>query len=220
MASRDLAVLCDFDDTTAEQNVAELILEHFATDGWRALKKQFRAGQLSLRQYQEAAFRTTGATRQALQQVVVTKANTRPHFHDLYRYCQERDIPLAIVTHGLDFYVEALLRKEGLEGIPYYAVGTRFGPQGIQYTYSYTDGQCSGDWGNCKCAVLQLYRRQGYGIAYVGDGRSDFCPASTADLVFARSHLLEHCRKNGIPCVEFQDFGDVLRVLKDREVRA
>jgi 2-hydroxy-3-keto-5-methylthiopentenyl-1-phosphate phosphatase len=43
----------------------------------------------------------------------------------------------------------------------------------------------------------------------VGDGRSDFCAAAHADVVFARASLLEHCRARGIPCVPFETFDAV-----------
>jgi 2-hydroxy-3-keto-5-methylthiopentenyl-1-phosphate phosphatase len=39
MAEAPIAVLCDYDDTTAVENVAELILERFGTDGWRDLRQ-------------------------------------------------------------------------------------------------------------------------------------------------------------------------------------
>ena len=51
------AVLSDFDDTAAEQNVAELLLERFGHDSWRDVRNSFREGQLTLKEYQEITFR-------------------------------------------------------------------------------------------------------------------------------------------------------------------
>ncbi len=39
----------------------------------------------------------------------------------------------------------------------------------------------------------------------IGDGQSDFCLAGTADYVFAKDQLIEHCRINGIPHAAISD---------------
>ncbi len=222
------AVLCDFDDTTAVENVAELLLDHFSEDAsWRELRKQSRDKIITLREYQESAFsnafRNSGAGREDMKAVVRAKATLRPYFKELRRHCQAGDIPLAIVTVGLDFYVEALLEREGLEDVPRYAVKTTFTPQGIGYEYPHPwDGNGASpldvcrQWGTCKCSVLNRYRKQGYGIFYVGDGRSDFCPASIADHVFARSHLAQLCHENQVTHTEFEDFRVVIEALESR----
>jgi 2,3-diketo-5-methylthio-1-phosphopentane phosphatase len=216
------AVLCDFDDTTAVENVAELLLEHFSDDAtWQQLRRQSREKTIAFREYQERAFSSTRASREAMVSLVKSRATMRPYFRELWQYCQDRDIPLAIVTVGLDFYVDALLEREGLEEVPRYAVKTSFTHRGITYGYPHTwDGSGAStldvcrQWGNCKCSVLGKYRRMGHSIFYVGDGRSDFCPASIADQVFARSHLAELCREDQMPYTEFEDFQDVIRGLE------
>lgn len=209
-----IALLCDFDDTVAEQNVAEMLLARFSDETWRSLREQFRARNLTLREYQERAFSRVRADRETLKALVREKATLRPRFKELWYYCRENGIPLAIVTHGLDFYVEALLEREGLHDLPYYAVKALFTPSGIDYAYLYTKEGCW-EWGNCKCAILERYRERGYAIAYVGDGRSDFCPASRADFVFARGPLLVYCRENGIKAREFRDFREILGAVRE-----
>ena len=217
------AVICDFDDTTAVENVAQLLLEHFSEDGtWQELRNRSQQGLISLKEYQERAFNNIKAGREAMKAQVKAKATLRPYFKPLWQYCQDRGIPLAIVTVGLDFYVDALLEREKLEAVPRYAVETSFTPGGIVYKYPHTwDGSggsalevCS-QWGNCKCSILTRYRKMGYSIFYVGDGRSDYCPASIADRVFARSHLAKICSEKQVHYTEFHDFRDVITALEE-----
>ena len=216
LGRRPPAVLCDFDDTVAVQNVAEVLLERFGDGTWRELREAFRRREVTLKEYQEEAFRRLSVTRQAMQQAVREVCCARPGFVALWRHCQERGYPLAIVTHGLDFYVEALLEREGLPEVPYYAVATTFDGAGIRYLYKHTQVGCTA-WGNCKCAVLERYRRQGHRVVFVGDGRSDTCPAIRADVVFARSSLLRFCQEQGLPHHPFEDFHGVLAVLREWE---
>ena len=223
------AVLCDFDDTTAVENVAELVLEHFSDDStWAQLKQQFRDKTITFTEYQEGSFRRTTASREAMQALVKAKASLRPHFKELWQYCQSRGIPLAIVTVGLDFYVEALLEREGLADVPRHAVSTSFSPQGITFEYPnpcngsggpYRD-VCATDWGNCKCRILLDHKKRGHTIFYVGDGRSDFCPASLADRVFAHGLLAQLCQENQVPFRQFTDFGDVISGLKSLDLES
>ena len=49
----------------------------------------------------------------------------------------------------------------------------------------------------------------------VDDGRSDWCAAEAADLVFANGTLLNALRTIGQPCVPFTRLGDVYEELKD-----
>ena len=208
-----LAVLCDFDDTTAVENVAELIMTRFGGDGWHDLRDEFRKGRFPLREYQEAAFSTVRTGRNEMMALVREKATLRPRFKELHAYCRQHDIPLAIVSNGLDFYVQALLEREGLADVPFYTVQTRFSGNGVEFAYPYSTKECS-DFGNCKCMVLDEYKSQGRRILYVGDGRSDFCAATSADLVFAHSDLARFCETYGIEYVPFRDFGDVLKVVR------
>ena len=217
------AVICDFDDTTAVENVAQLLLEHFSEDDtWQELRNRSQQGSISLKEYQERAFNNIKAGREAMKARVKAKATLRPYFKSLWQYCQDRKIPMAIVTVGLDFYVDALLEREGLEDVPRYAVETSFTPQGIVYKYPHPwDGSggsglevCS-QWGNCKCSILTRYRKMQHTIFYVGDGRSDYCPASIADRIFARSHLAQICSERQVPYNEFHDFRDVIMALEE-----
>ena len=216
------AILCDFDDTTAVENVAELLLDEFSVGGpWRDLRRQSQEQTITFKEYQERAFATVKVTREAMKSAVKAKATLRPYFKELWSYCQAKHIPLAIVTVGLDFYVEALLEREGLEDVPRYAVKTNFTPGGITYEYPCPwDGSGGSELevcrrsGNCKCSVVGNYRRRGHSIVYVGDGRTDFCPASIADHVFARSLLARLCNESMVPYTEFQDFRVVIDMLE------
>ena len=208
------AVLTDFDETAAAQNVAEMLLQQFGDNTWLDVRAQFRSGALTLKEYQEIAFRNIKADRTAMQEYVKANANLRPWFGEVWQHCQDRSLPMVIVSHGLDFYIEALLQKEGFPQVPVYAVETSFTGRGIDYKYNFTyPGEP--DRGNSKGLVVSRFREQGYRVLYMGDGRSDFEAAVEADQVFAHSVLAEECQREGIPFLPFRDFGDVLTVLQE-----
>ena len=211
------AVICDFDETTAVENVAHLILNQSpGATSWQDLRSQSQSNNISFREYQEESFRKAGMGLEQMQDLVRQKATLRTYFRELFELCQSHNIPLAIVTVGLDFYVDALLDREGLSDVPRYSALTSFSAAGIEYEYPHSwDGTgassqetCS-RWGTCKCSVVNAYKRMGHSVIYVGDGVSDYCPASIADFVFARSLLAQVCQDNGLRYAEFEDFKDV-----------
>jgi 2,3-diketo-5-methylthio-1-phosphopentane phosphatase len=209
MTEQRVALLVDFDDTAAEQNVAETLLKEFGGDGWQGFRESFRNGTMNLRHYQEKAFNEIESSLDEMGTVIAELAWLRSGFQELYTYCVSNDIQLSIVTNGLEFYVDSLLKKAQLRNIPSYSIGVTGQPKHLEYSYPYATDECW-EWGNCKCKVLFEHRAGGTKIVYAGDGRSDLCASQQADYVFARSTLLEHCKQLGLTHQEFADFHDVL----------
>ena len=181
---------------------------------WRDLHRRFLDGKITLAAYQETAFADMGTDRTEQAAYATEAAALRPGFAELVRYCAAEGIELAIVSHGLDFYIDALLGAAGTADVPYFAVETGERDGRPTFAYNYADPAC--DWypGNCKCSVLESYRERHQQVIYAGDGMSDTCPARRADYVFARGALLGFCREENIPHRELTDFHVVLDYLR------
>ena len=207
------AVLTDFDDTAAVQNVAELLLKRFGAPDWMDVRQRFRDGHIDLKEYQEITFRTIQADRATMQAYVKEHANLRPYFRELWGFCQTNDFPMAVVSQGLDFYIQALLDKEGLGRVPIYAVNTKFqnGEISYQYEHNYPGKMTEG---NSKGFVVRSFQQLGCHVFFAGDGRSDLEAAQVADVVFAHSTLAKFCDDEGIPYNRFQDFGGMLALVQ------
>ena len=212
---RPPAVLTDYDDTAAVQNVAELLLGRFGAPDWQEVRERFRHGELSLKDYQEITFRDIRATKEEKQDFVGANAELRPGFGALAEFCRQRGIPLAIVSQGLDFYIQPLVDAAGESDIPIYAVTARFGADGriagYGYDFPYPDAP---ERGNSKALIVQRYRQQGRYVFYAGDGRSDFEAGAVADAVFAHRQMAEMCAAAGIAYTEFTDFFPVLAAVR------
>ena len=204
-----LAVLTDFDDTAAVQNVAELLLNRFGAPDWMDVRQRFRDGHIDLKEYQEITFKSIQADRATMQSYVKEHANLRPYFQEIWGFCQANGFPMAVVSQGLDFYIQALLDKEGLGRVPIYAVNTEFqnGEISYQYEYNYPGKEPEG---NSKGFVVKSFQQRGCHVFFAGDGRSDLEAAQVADTVFAHSTLAKFCDDEGIPYNRFQDFGAML----------
>ena len=209
------AVLTDFDDTAAAQNVAELLLHEFGHPTWTDVRERFRAGELSLKDYQEKAFLEIQAEKGAMQSYVRVNANFRPHFAELSAFCRANSIPMCIISQGLDFYIQALLDGCGQSEMPVYAVATDFDGQGrvcgYRYDFAYPDAP---HLGNSKALIVRRFQEQGHHVFFMGDGRSDFEAGEVADTVFAHRQMAAMCDDAGIEFASFTDFGPVLEAVR------
>ena len=209
------AVLTDFDDTAAAQNVAELLLHEFGHPTWTDVRERFRAGELSLKDYQEETFLRMRADKDAMQSYVRANANFRPHFAELSAFCRAHSIPMCIISQGLDFYIQALLDGCGQPDIPIFAVATEFDAQGrvcgYRYDFAYPDAP---HLGNSKALIVRRFREQGHHVFFMGDGRSDFEAGEVADTVFAHRQMAAMCDEAGIEFAPFTDFGPVLEAVQ------
>ena len=209
------AVLTDFDDTAAAQNVAEMLLTEFGHPSWTDVRERFRAGELSLKDYQEEVFLRITADKDVMQSYVRAHANFRPHFAELSAFCQERSIPMCIISQGLDFYIQALLDGCDRSEMPVYAVATEFDPQGhvsgYRYDFAYPEAP---HLGNSKALIVRRFQEQGHHVFFMGDGRSDFEAGEVADTVFAHRQMAAMCDEAGIRFSTFTDFGPVLDAVR------
>ena len=208
------AVLTDFDDTAAAQNVAEMLLNRFGNPDWKDVRQSFRDGYMDLKEYQEITFRNIEADRATMQSYVKEHANLRPYFKELWGYCRANDFPMAVVSQGLDFYIEALLEKEGVARVPVYAVETEFHSGAISFHYNHAyPGKES--LGNSKGFVVESFQERGCHVFFAGDGRSDQEAARAADVIFAHSTLAKFCDDEGIAYHPFEDFAGMLLSVRE-----
>ena len=189
---------------------APLLLERFAGRRDKQHREAFRAGRLSFREYQERAFLEIRASISDMEAHVRETASLRPGFNESVAAARQSGARFVIVSAGLEFYVRALLDREGHRTLPVIAVRATAAGAGEsgRIRYDYPDGQdgCDGDWAICKCRVVQAAKIGGGRVVFAGDGvRSDACAAARADVVFARARLLEHCQATGIPATPFED---------------
>lgn len=205
-----MTVVCDFDDTAATQNVAHLLLERFAGGRDQQHVAAFRSGEISFREYQERAFLEVRASIPEMEGHVREFASLRPGFTESVAAARQTGARFLIASAGLEFYIRALLDREGHRDLPVIAVraaaGGTGGNGGIRYDYPEGQGGCEGDWAICKCKVVKEANVWGGAVVFVGDGtRSDACAAGRADVVFARARLLEHCKAARVHATPFED---------------
>ena len=205
-------VQCDFDGTITQEDVSFLLLDAFANGNWRQLLTQYKEGKISVNRFNTKAFAMVNADRQTLLEFMGSRARMRAGFDELLDYCHRKGFQFVIVSNGLDFYIEAILKDIGVDNIEVFSAQTQFGPNGIETKYIGPEGSQLED--GFKEAYTRLFLREGYRLVYVGNGISDISPARLAHHIFATGDLLTYCKEMNLNCRSFVDLNDVIRGLE------
>jgi 2-hydroxy-3-keto-5-methylthiopentenyl-1-phosphate phosphatase len=217
MSAREIKTLiqCDFDSTIAAEDISFMLLDAFADGDWRQFLELYRERKIPVGVFSSETFGLVKADEQTMLDYILrqNKAEIRDGFGNLLEYCAKRGFKFVIVSNGLGFYIEAILKNLGVDGIEVYAAETEFDRNGLKVRYFGPDGSQLQD--NFKKAYVELFHGQGYRVIYIGDGLSDRIPASQADYIFARDDLLAGCLEEKKPnCTPFNDLNDVVRGLE------
>jgi len=207
-----MRVYCDFDGTVCINDVGEQFFHHFLENKADELLEPLLEGTITGK---ELLLRECEALPPLYENNVkeyIAQFSIDPTFPSFVNFCKSSNIPLTIVSDGLDLYVEQILERENLSYLPVFANHGYFNAEGstsrLLVTFPYTDEECN-ECGNCKRNHMLAQSADEDIIVYVGDGYSDRCPVQYADIVFAKRSLIPYCQKKNITYFEFQNFADV-----------
>ena len=205
-------IQCDFDGTITEEDVSFTLLDNFADGNWRERLKDYNAGKITVGRFNTEAFAMVKADRATLVKHALDQVRIRPGFGKFLAYCEHKGIRPYVVSNGLDFYIEEILRAMGAESIEFSAARTRFNPEGLDVQYIGPDGTRLED--DFKGAFTSSFLDQGYRVLYAGNGTSDLRPARRTSHIFATGSLEKHCKRLNIEHTSFTDFNQVIEVLE------
>jgi 2-hydroxy-3-keto-5-methylthiopentenyl-1-phosphate phosphatase len=206
-------VACDFDGTIAVEDVTDSVLARFADPAWQEIEAEWKAGRIGSRECMARQVDLVRCHPVELDRHL-DRIEIDPAFPSFVSYCRRQSIPLRVVSDGLDYVIRRILGRYGLGDLPIMANRLeRLADGRYRLGFPHALDNCSAASGTCKCAALKRPTSELRHTVLIGDGASDFCGATTADLVFAKDRLLAHCERRRLPYVPFADFAEVRRLL-------
>jgi 2-hydroxy-3-keto-5-methylthiopentenyl-1-phosphate phosphatase len=211
--STDMLVLVDFDGTVTQKDVGALLFTTFSKRQSKKVVSQWLKGRISSKECLKKECELINITKSELRKFALSQKIDEqfPAFVDL---CKREKLKLVIVSDGLDFYIKLILRKYGLEEVPFYSNILRFENGKPRPEFPFFDRGC-GNCGNCKKYHLKKLRSNRRKVVYIGDGLSDKCAVQEADFVFAKNDLRKFCVKEHIRHFPFRNFDDVIRIFHE-----
>jgi 2-hydroxy-3-keto-5-methylthiopentenyl-1-phosphate phosphatase len=207
----------DFDGTLSVGDTVDAMLEKFADDRWKELEEEWLNGKIT----------AIECMKQQLDLVKVDQVTLEDFFRGIqldasfipfHKYISQFS-KVAIVSDGLDHAIDVATHNADIPAMPIYANKLNFKPNGISISYPYRNPECKAGNGVCKCQIAdQLSADVGGPVVLIGDGKSDYCLAKYADMVFAKDKLINYCEKENIPFKRFQTFAEVLEDVRNWDV--
>ena len=204
-------VQCDFDGTITDGDVSFQILDEFTGAGWRDKLNEYTQGKISVNRFNASVFSKVKVDKETLDNFVRAKAVIRPGLDDLLQACRERDFRFVIVSNGMMFYIDAILKMLKLNE-EFVAARANFKLEGMEAWYEGPDGQPVEE--GFKEAYTNYFLRQGYRIIYVGNGTSDFPAARLCSHIFSIDNLTASCKQAGVDHTPFTDLHGVAKGLR------
>ena len=207
MIKNRLAILCDFDGTIAKGDVGHRIYTRFGDQRWEEINKRWRKGEISSKECLIGEYSLMDASEDEVREYVMTM-EIDPGFIELVKTCRENDIPIAIVSDGFDFYINAILDKSELFGIETFCNNLKFNGRKVELSFPYYELGC-GRCGNCKVLHVEKLKNDGKTVIYIGDGLSDRYASQASDVIFAKDELMEYLESNGASFNKFSGLSEV-----------
>jgi 2,3-diketo-5-methylthio-1-phosphopentane phosphatase len=209
-----LHIFSDFDGTITEKDTLIFLTTNLGGGAQliEAIGRLIRQGQLSLSEGIAAEMRSIRRPFAEAEALLRKKVRIDPGFVPFARWCEEKQIPLTVLSAGFQQLIDLFIQREEFPHLEILA-NTLKPNEEIGWQCVFRDSTPDG---HDKAAPLRAAKKRGEHVIFIGDGLSDRGAADVADEVFAKHSLAEYCRERGINFHPYQTFDEVLKQLQDR----
>ncbi len=205
-------VFIDFDNTMTRGDVLDGIIAEFAVDdSWRALEESWASGRIGARACLEGQLGVLRASWPDLARHL-DRVRLDPGFAALRDATRHAGAELTVVSDNFDLFLEYILRRHGLDDVTFLANHLELAGGRLLPSFPFGNPECP-DCAHCKKIHFLPPHRDARRVIFIGDGRSDICPARHADIVFAKDGLLAYLQGAGIPCHPYEGLAEVAAAL-------
>ena len=202
------ALVTDFDGTVTTFDMAHAIVNHFHAE--KLAGDPAFADDEDAKTWMRRHMGALRVTKKEFDDFAAGTAVARRGLLPMIQTCFKKNIPVEIVSGGVDIYIKPFLLRHKIEGIPVFCADGVFTPDGIQVEYPLLDGIKLEDF---KAMRVRRFQEKGYKVIYCGDGMTDVPAVKAADIAFAAHPLFDYCKQEKIKVRELKTFNAVKKIL-------
>ncbi len=210
---RKSVVFFDFDNTITTHDVFDDMILRFSGDNrWLELENKWKEGKIGSRECLEGQVKGLRITKNKLNRYLAS-VELDPYFKKLIEFFDTKKIKKVILSDNFDYILKHILRRNSFKGLKLYSNKLRFAKDRLIPSFPFKSRHCA-KCAHCKAKNLLANIDKDSIIIYIGDGKSDTCPAEYADIIFAKKDLLKYCRGKNLRCYRYGTLRDVLGLFK------
>ena len=206
----EVCILCDFDGTITSVDGLYSFISTYAQGDWECIEQMWVEGKISSKECLTEEFNLIPDISEEMISTFVKTVEIDEYFKKFYEKISGKNIDLIVVSDGIDYFINKILKRNGVENIKIISNHGEFRGEYFEITFPNDYEGCIHNAGTCKCKVLSDLRDKYKQIIYIGDGVSDFCVADKPDILFAKSKLAEFCEKEKLNYIKYTTFNDIL----------
>jgi 2,3-diketo-5-methylthio-1-phosphopentane phosphatase len=217
--AEECQIWIDFDGTiTKKDTLDELILKYSIDDSWELIEKRWQAGLIGSRQCLEEEFALLRIPREELHKCI-ENIEVDDGIFELLNIIKTYSIPIAIVSDGVDLFINQILDNNGIHDITIRSNSIEYNEPYLKLICPNTNDNCVVDSAHCKCLSMDSLKAPGKKSIYIGDGLSDLCAAKHSDFIFAKGALAKNLFAEGKLFFEFKNITQIVNfIIKKWEV--
>lgn len=204
-----ICILSDFDGTITTKDGLYSFIEAYAQDGWEEIEEDWVQGKIDSKECLTEEFKLVPNLSEELISQFIETISIDETFINFYNKIVKKGIDFYIVSDGIDYFIDRILKKYNLNEVKAISNHGEFRGEFFEITFPNDNPNCVNNAGTCKCKVLNDLKKNYDKIIYIGDGASDFCVADKADILYAKKRLLEFCQDKGIKYIPYNKFEDI-----------
>ncbi|MFA4888617.1 MAG: MtnX-like HAD-IB family phosphatase [Candidatus Omnitrophota bacterium] len=206
-------IFFDFDNTIARYDVFDDLVERFASDNnWVKLEQRWRKGQIGSKECLSGQLKCVKAPKGIIDKYL-SQVSLDPYYSKIAAFLRTKRIKPVVLSDNFDYILRGILNSHSLNHVKLYCNKLRWVKGKIKLSFPFRDKKCK-ICAHCKKKNLLVNAESDSIIIYIGDGRSDTCPASYADIIFAKEDLLRYCQTKDIACIRFKGLKSVYQYLR------
>lgn len=206
---KDLIIVSDFDGTITQKDGLYTFIKEFAKGDWEKIEQDWVDGKISSKECLIEEFKLVPNLSEELISAFAKKIEIDRSFKSFYEKLLNAGVDFCIVSDGIDYFINKILKYHNLDNIKIISNHGEFRGEFFEIGFPNDCTSCKNNAGTCKCKILEDLKQEYKKIVYIGDGVSDFCVANKADILYAKSKLINYCLSNNIKHIQFNTFSDI-----------
>lgn len=211
----------DFDGTVTLEDSNDFLTDNYGLglQKRRELNEKIIDGSMSFRDAFKLMMDSVKKPFQECVDVLLENIKLDPGFGDFYKWALENNVPVVVVSSGMEPIIRALLGKlvgEHAKSIEIVSNQVKLEDNGNKWELIYHDDS---SFGHDKSLTIRPYAKLPNRpiLLYAGDGVSDLSAAKETDLLFAKEgrDLITWCKKENIPYTEFSSYSSIHKKIED-----
>jgi 2-hydroxy-3-keto-5-methylthiopentenyl-1-phosphate phosphatase len=199
----------DFDGTISKKDTLDELISRFSVDdSWKEIERQWRENLIGSRECLEKEFSLLRVSDTELENLL-DSIGIDNGLYEILDICERLSIPVAILSDGVDFFIKRILSSGGISDLTVRSNTVKKENGAFLLVCPHNDPVCKVSAAHCKCSSMKALGQPGRKNIYIGDGRSDLCPARKADFVFAKNVLAQCLREENANYIEYANLRHV-----------